>query len=198
MTYLLVLDDVPVVVVVPVVPLCLVVVCVPAGPAVCALFHGCQTKSAISATTTTTAIRLKAAIEPPLSLLTTTLRSSILLSPSNWDSAKHAYPTAGRANLQAGANGTFVYAVIGIVLGCAGALVAFARSRTPASFYAADVYHMTARSHRTFAIVSAAFAVAFACALIWPVFAVPLLALYTLAIIFYLSSFARGFSGEDE
>jgi hypothetical protein len=40
-------------------------------------FHGCHTKSAISATTTMTATRLKVASEPPFSRSTVTLRSSI-------------------------------------------------------------------------------------------------------------------------
>ena len=92
----------------------------------------------------------------------------------------------------------FMYAAIGIGLSCAGALFALVRSRAPASFYAAGVYNMTVRSHRAFAIASVAFAAAFALALVWRPLSVPLLALYTLANIFYLSSFARGFSSEDE
>src|SRR5581483_9074190 len=44
-------------------------------------FHGCHTKSAISATTTITATRLKVARDPPLSRSIVTLRSSIRLLP---------------------------------------------------------------------------------------------------------------------
>jgi hypothetical protein len=45
-------------------------------------FHGCHTKSAIKATTTMTATKLKAASDPPLSRATVMLRSSIRrLSP---------------------------------------------------------------------------------------------------------------------
>jgi len=110
----------------------------------------------------------------------------------------HAYPTAGRANLVLGTNGVPVYAAIGIALSCAGAIFACTRRRAPASVYASEMYQLSSRSHRIFALASVAFALAFAPALKWTVLAVPLLAVYTLVLIFYLSSFARGFSGEDE
>jgi hypothetical protein len=79
-----------------------------------------------------------------------------------------------------------VYAIAGAALALAGALLALTRARRPPSFYAAGVYHMTRRSHRRFA------------ALRWPFIVLPLLAIYTLAFVLYASSFARGFSGEDE
>jgi hypothetical protein len=44
-------------------------------------FQGCHTKSAISATTTMTATKLKVARDPPLSRSTEMLRSSIRDSP---------------------------------------------------------------------------------------------------------------------
>jgi hypothetical protein len=91
-----------------------------------------------------------------------------------------------------------LYAVLGLTLSLAGAGLALWRSRGPRSFYAADVYHMTRRSHRRFAALSAAFAAGFLLALRWPVVNIPLLAVYTLLLILYASSFARGFSGEDE
>src|SRR5476649_1368200 len=98
---------VPVVVVEPVVPCDWVVVepVVPVtpGPPLCA-FQGCQTNSAISATTITTAAKLKAAIEPPLSLLTVTLRSSILFGPPAEIVRLQAYPCRQRANPQLPAN----------------------------------------------------------------------------------------------
>jgi hypothetical protein len=91
-----------------------------------------------------------------------------------------------------------LYALLGLGLSLAGAMFALTRARAPRSFYAADVYHLTLRSHRRFAALSAAFAAAFLLALRWPQLDVPLLAVYTLALVLYLSSFARGFSGEDE
>lgn len=92
-----------------------------------------------------------------------------------------------------------MYAGIGVALSCMTVLFALLRARAPASFYASGVYNMTAQSHRTFAIISIAFACAFLVAYALPqVIAVTLLAVYTLVLIFYFSSFARGFSGEDE
>jgi hypothetical protein len=91
-----------------------------------------------------------------------------------------------------------IYALAGLALSLAGAIVALTRGRAARSFYAAEVYHLTVRSHRRFAAVSAAVAAGFLAALRWPGLAIPLLAVYTLLLILYLSSFARGFSGEDE
>jgi hypothetical protein len=90
------------------------------------------------------------------------------------------------------------YAALGLGLSLGGAALALTRARGRRSFYASDVYHMTARSHRRFAALSATFAAAFALGLRWPLFVIPLLAAYTLVLILYLSSFARGFSGEDD
>jgi hypothetical protein len=92
-----------------------------------------------------------------------------------------------------------MYAIIGIVLCIAAALFAVRQARMPASSYASDVYHMTARSHRNFMLISLGFTAAFAGTWRFPqMAAITLLALYTLLLIFYFSSFARGFSGEDE
>ncbi len=90
------------------------------------------------------------------------------------------------------------YAILGIALALIGALVSLGRVRAARSFYAADVYHMTARSHRRFAFASAAFAVAFAASIGWPPATIPLLAVYVLLLVLYGSSFARGFSSDDE
>jgi hypothetical protein len=92
-----------------------------------------------------------------------------------------------------------MYAIVGAVLSIAAALFALRQARKPASFYASDVYHMTARSHRNFIILSLGFAAGFA----WTwrfaqAAAIPMLAVYTLLLLLYFSSFARGFSGEDE
>jgi hypothetical protein len=92
-----------------------------------------------------------------------------------------------------------MYAIIGIVLSVAAALIALRQARKPATSYAADVYHMTARSHRNFVVASLLFAVGFEWASRAPqIIAIVLLGVYTLLLIFYFSSFSRGFSGEDE
>jgi hypothetical protein len=57
---------------------------------------------------------------------------------------------------------------------------------------------MTARSHRRFAALCVAFAASFALALRYAELTVPLLAVFTLLFVLYASSFARGFSGEDD
>jgi hypothetical protein len=57
---------------------------------------------------------------------------------------------------------------------------------------------MTARSHRSYALVSLPFIGFFVAALVVPnVPAVPLLGLYALVAIFYFTSFLRGFSDEE-
>jgi hypothetical protein len=89
------------------------------------------------------------------------------------------------------------YAILGLLLSLSGAALALTR-RAPRSFYAADVYHMTLRSHRRFAATSGAFAGGFLGALRWPVLDLPMLAVYTLLLVLYASSFARGFSEDDE
>lgn len=90
-----------------------------------------------------------------------------------------------------------VYDAIGLVFSLAGAALGLLRGRR-ASFYAEQVYHMTDRSHRTFAGVSLAFAGGFVIASRLPSVAVPLLAVYVLLLILYAASFVRGYSGEDE
>lgn len=91
-----------------------------------------------------------------------------------------------------------VYALVGLALSASGCVLALWCSRAPRSHYAGDVYHMTRRSHRRFAALSAGFAGGFVLSLRWPALNLPLLAFYILALVFYASSFARGFSDEDE
>jgi hypothetical protein len=93
---------------------------------------------------------------------------------------------------------TVRYALFGIGLALAGGAFAFNRARARRSFYAADVYHLTARSHRRFAALSGVFAAGFLFALRWPPFEIPLLAVYTLLLVLYATSFARGFSSEED
>lgn len=78
-------------------------------------------------------------------------------------------------------------------------IVATVKSRrTSGSYYEREVYGMTSRSHRAYAVLSGAFALAFAAAFFLSVIpAVPLLGAYALIFIFYFSSFARGFSDEE-
>ena len=86
---------------------------------------------------------------------------------------------------------------IGIFLTVALAAFAWHQSRSH-SFYAADVYGMTTRSHRRFALLALAFTAGFFLAIAWPLLTVPLLALFTIAAVLYATSFARGYADEDE
>jgi hypothetical protein len=88
---------------------------------------------------------------------------------------------------------------VGLVL-CA-VVIAFAvraGRRESGSYYAREVYGMTARTHLAYALLSGAFGAAFAAAFaVRAIPAVPLLGVYALVFIFYFSSFARGFSDEE-
>ncbi len=65
-------------------------------------------------------------------------------------------------------------------------------------FYSAGVYGMTAAGHRRYAAVSLLFAGVFLAALyVRSIPAVPLLAACALVVIFYFSSFLRGYSDEE-
>ncbi len=87
------------------------------------------------------------------------------------------------------------WVAIGLALCSVLSLFAFARSKRPySSFYARDVYGMSSRTHALYAVIFAAGAAAFAVALAFSAIpAVPLLGIYVLIAVFYLSSFARGF-----
>lgn len=89
----------------------------------------------------------------------------------------------------------------GIGLGCAlcTASLAFWRSaRAGTNFYESDVYGMTRHSHRVYALVCLVFAACFAASLfIAGIPVVPILGAYAVLAIFYLASFARGFSDEE-
>ncbi len=92
-----------------------------------------------------------------------------------------------------------MWAEIGLALAVGTALFAAFRSlRAKRNFYAADVYGMTARSDRAYALIGTAFALLFLAAIfVRGLPTVPLLAAYVLIAIFYFSSFARGFSDEE-
>ncbi len=78
--------------------------------------------------------------------------------------------------------------------------IAFVRSRTRGGFYDADVYGMTARTHRTYALVAGFFALAFAAtyALPWRAAPVWLLAAFVPFALLYLTSFLRGAYEDDD
>jgi hypothetical protein len=78
---------------------------------------------------------------------------------------------------------------------------AYLRSRSPGGFYDAQVYGMTPRSHRAYAAVALAFAFAFFVAgLVWPRGAATIWigAAFVLFAVFYLSSYLRGASEDDD
>lgn len=90
---------------------------------------------------------------------------------------------------------------IGALL-CAAAACGIAtwRANARGGAYDAGVYRMTARAHRRYAMVFAAFALAFATELVLHS-TVAVLVLYTaltLTAVFYATSFARGFTAEDD
>ena len=93
-----------------------------------------------------------------------------------------------------------MWAIIGLLLALGGAALASARSRSARhGYYESQVYGMTATSHRRFAIVSLVFAGFFALLGAFPIFPISLVfGAYVVFIVLYLSSFARGATGEDE
>jgi len=92
-----------------------------------------------------------------------------------------------------------MWAGLGLALSLFTALFAWRRSsRAAGNYYAADIYGMTALTHRRYAAISVGCAAAFAAGIFTAAIpTVPLLAAYALLAIFYFSSFARGFSDED-
>ena len=86
------------------------------------------------------------------------------------------------------------WAWIGAALAVLAAFVALVRARaTRRTFYESEIYGLGVRSHVRFAFVSAAFAVVFLLAAFVPAIPpVPILALYSVVLILYAASFARG------
>lgn len=91
-----------------------------------------------------------------------------------------------------------MWAAAGLALSVCTAIFALWRGvRSTQNYYSAQVYGMTAAVHQRYAACSIAFAGVFLAALFVPkIPTVPLLAVYALIVIFYFSSFARGFSEE--
>jgi len=81
-----------------------------------------------------------------------------------------------------------------------GAILAYRNARvSTTSFYANQVYTITARDHLRFAVASTIVAFVFVFSrLFFDVITVPLLALYAVLAILYGASFVRGATGEDE
>lgn len=78
---------------------------------------------------------------------------------------------------------------------------AYLRSRGTGGFYDAEVYGMTAATHRRYAAAGAIFAVVFfALALFAPGGAATIwvFAAFVLVAVFYITSYLRGASDEDE
>ena len=92
-----------------------------------------------------------------------------------------------------------MWGALGLVLALFTAQFAWRRSlRETVNFYASDVYGLSRSTHRRYALASLLFACAFGAGVLWPPLpTVPLLAVYVLVVIFYFSSFARGFSDEE-
>jgi hypothetical protein len=92
-----------------------------------------------------------------------------------------------------------MWPAIGLALSLATASIAFWRSiRSRHNFYESDVYGMTPSTHRVYALVCFLFAASFAASFVVsgiPV--VPILGAYAVVAVFYLASFARGFSDEE-
>jgi len=78
--------------------------------------------------------------------------------------------------------------------------LAWQRSRGRGGYYDAQLYAMTARTHRAYASISLAFAAFFAFTFAWQHQAAGVtgLALYAVIAIFYATSFLRGASDDDE
>jgi hypothetical protein len=93
-----------------------------------------------------------------------------------------------------------VYGTFGAVMAALGAILAYRNARvSTTSFYANQVYNITANGHLRFAIASAIIAFVFVLGrLFFDVISVPLLALYAVLAILYGASFVRGATGEDE
>ena len=93
-----------------------------------------------------------------------------------------------------------MWSTFGIACALGLAVFAFTRSRQSGGFYDAAVYGMTARSHRVYATASLALVVTFCVTLILRAENVALVAFafFVLLAVFYLTSFLRGFSDDQE
>ena len=93
-----------------------------------------------------------------------------------------------------------LWAIVGLVLAGGGAALGSMRARrSKGGTYDAQLYFMTAVSHRRFSLLSIGFAALFAFLGAFPIVpAWTVLAAYVVLLVLYLSSFVRGAVGEDE
>ncbi len=93
-----------------------------------------------------------------------------------------------------------MWSLIGLFVAVVVAALAWQRSRRSGGYYDAQIYAMTARTHRGYALASLAFAVFFVCTFVLRLDSAGVagLALYAVIAIFYIASFLRGASDEDE
>ena len=93
-----------------------------------------------------------------------------------------------------------MYGTFGVIIAAIGAVLAYRNARvTSRSFYATQVYNVTARGHMRFAWTSLSCAIVFLIdRFFFNTIAIPLLALYAVLAILYGASFVRGATGEDE
>ncbi len=93
-----------------------------------------------------------------------------------------------------------MWSFLGMVCALALAALSYAKSRRAGGFYDADVYGMTARTHQAYAAASLLFAAAFCATLVLraQTAAIVVLAAFVLVAVFYLTSFLRGFSDDQE
>lgn len=91
-----------------------------------------------------------------------------------------------------------VWSWIGFSLAVALATVAWYRSRASGSYYDADVYAMTGRTHRAYAVAGLAFALFFVVtlALHWDGAGIAGLTAYAVVAIFYATSYLQGASDD--
>ena len=92
-----------------------------------------------------------------------------------------------------------MWSSLGCVLALALAALAWWRSRGVGGFYEREIYGMTARMHRRYAIVAIALAVLFGAIRFTGSTAIliPCFAAFALLAVFYGASFLRGFSDDD-
>ncbi len=90
------------------------------------------------------------------------------------------------------------WAVIGFLGSLLLGAFAYSRSRVPGGFFDTQVYGMTARTHRSYAIAGLMFAGVFAAAWVFKLqIEIAAFTAFVLVAIFYLTSFLRGAHEDD-
>ena len=92
-----------------------------------------------------------------------------------------------------------IWSLAGILLAVALAGAAWNRSRGSGGFYDESVYGMTGATHRRYAVAGGAFAILFAAIALThsDAILIPTYAAFVLLVVFYGTSFLRGFSDDD-